>query len=48
MNWTEEIIIVAIIVILYSIWKRSSHISTGSAVAHPASNAQASEPSTPA
>jgi phage shock protein E len=34
MNWTEEILILAIVVILYSIWKRSSQISTGSAVEH--------------
>ncbi len=34
MNWTKEIVILAIVVILYSIWKRSSQISTGSAVEH--------------
>ena len=32
MNWTEEIVVLAIIVILYLIWKRSSQIPAGSAV----------------
>ena len=34
MNWTKEIVILAIVVILYSIWKRSSQISTKRAVAY--------------
>ena len=34
MNWTEEIIILAIVVILYLIWKRAGQISSGSAMEH--------------
>ncbi len=34
MNWTQEALVLAVVAVLYSIWKRSRQISVASAVKH--------------